>query len=79
MDQNMSQTDTAQRSIHTEREVSPAGKFVGLTIIGSTVIFIIFLEKFGAPEYLPYIKWMLLGALVLGVGLPMLFFSRRVD
>jgi len=60
-------------------EVSLAGRFVGFSIIGSTVIFIIFLEAFGAPEYLPWVKWMLLGALVAGVGIPMLFFRRRVE
>ncbi len=61
------------------REVSVAGRFLGLGIIGSTVIFIIFLEKFGAPEWLPMVKWILLGALAAGVGIPMLFFRRRVE
>lgn len=60
-------------------EVSIAGRFVGFSIIGATVIFIIFLEKFGAPHYQPWIKWMLLGALVVGVGIPLLFFRRRVE
>jgi len=79
MDKNMSQTDAGHRSDEAHREVSTAGKFVGLTIIGSTVLFIIFLEGFGPPEYFPYFKWMMLGALVLGVGLPLLFFRRRAD
>lgn len=79
MNQNTSQTDAAHRSGETHREVSTAGKFVGLTIIGSTVLFVIYLEGFGPAEYLPYVKWMLLGALVLGVGLPMLFFRRRMN
>ncbi len=60
-------------------EVSIAGRFVGFSIIGSAVLFIIFLEGFGAPEYQPMIKWMLLGALVAGVGIPLLFFRRRVE
>lgn len=64
---------------NTRHEVSIAGRFVGFSIIGSTVIFIIFLEKFGAPHYQPWIKWMLLGALVAGVGIPLLFFRRRVE
>jgi len=60
-------------------EVSLAGRFVGLSIIGSAVIFIIFLEGFGSPDYLPWVKWMLLGAAVAAVGVPLLFFRRRVD
>lgn len=64
---------------NVRHEVSIAGRFVGFSIIGSTVIFIIFLEKFGAPHYQPWIKWMLLGALVAGVGIPLLFFRRRVE
>lgn len=71
MDQQMSQP--------VRHEVSIAGRFVGFSIIGSTVVFIIFLEGFGSPEYLPWIKWMLLGALVAGVGIPMLFFRRRME
>ncbi len=59
-------------------EVSVAGRFLGLGIVGSTVIFIMFLENFGAPEWMPLVKWMLLGALVAGVGIPMLFFRRPV-
>jgi hypothetical protein len=59
-------------------EVSVAGRFVGLSIIGTAVIFIIFLEKFGSEEWLPMVKYMLLSALVLGVGIPLLFFRRAV-
>jgi len=57
-------------------EVTVGGRFLGLAIIGSAVVFIIFLEKFGSPDWMPMVKWMLLGALVAGVGIPMLFFRR---
>jgi len=68
-----------QISKPVQHEVSLAGRLVGFSIIGSTVLFIIFLEGFGSPEYLPWIKWMLLGALVAGVGIPLLLFRRRVE
>lgn len=61
------------------REVSTAGKFLGLSIIGSAVVFVIFLEKFGSAEWLPQVKWILLGALVAGLGIPWLFFRRRAE
>jgi hypothetical protein len=74
MSNNMSTTaDGARRT-----EVSVLGRFLGLGIVGSTVIFIIFLERFGSPDWMPMVKWMLLGALVAGVGIPMLFFRRPV-
>jgi hypothetical protein len=62
----------------TRKEVTVGGRFLGLGIIGCTVIFIIFVEKFGGPEWMPMVKWILLGALVAGVGLPLLFFRRTV-
>jgi hypothetical protein len=79
MDQNMSQPTAASPSGEAHREVSTAGKFVGLIIIGSTVLYIMYLEKFGPIEYLVHVKWMLLGALVAGVGIPMLLFRRKVQ
>lgn len=59
-------------------EVSVAGRLLGLGIIGSTVIAIMFLEGFGGPDWAPRFKWMVLGALVAGVGIPVLFFRRPV-
>ncbi|MBY0338137.1 MAG: hypothetical protein K2X11_16100 [Acetobacteraceae bacterium] len=62
----------------TRREVTVGGRFLGLGIVGVTVIVIIFLEKFGSADWMPLVKWILLGALVLGVGIPWLFFRRPV-
>lgn len=59
-------------------EVSVKGQFLGLGIIGSTVIAVIILESFGGPDWQPLFKWILLGALVLGVGIPMLLCRRPV-
>lgn len=60
-------------------EVSVAGRFVGLSIIGTAVILIIFLEKFGSPDWIPLVKYFLAGALALGIGVPLLFFRRPVS
>lgn len=59
-------------------EVSVAGRFLGLGIVGSTVIAIMFLEAFGGPDWAPLFKWLVLGALAAGVGIPMVFCRRPV-
>ncbi len=62
----------------SKREVSLAGRLVGLSILGSTVIFVIALESLENEAWMPYVKFILLGALVLAVAVPMLFFRRPV-
>jgi hypothetical protein len=59
-----------------QREVTIAGKFLGLGIVGCTVIYCIFLEKFGTPEAQANMLWYLLGALAAGVIIPLLFCRR---
>jgi hypothetical protein len=61
----------------TRTEVSVRGRFVGLSIIGSTVIACIVMENFGLRP-LAELKWWLAGGLALGVALPMLFFRRPI-
>lgn len=60
------------------REVTVGGKFFGLGIVGCTVIASIIIEKFGAPETQANIPYMLLGALVLSIALPLLLFRRPI-
>lgn len=59
-----------------QREVTIAGKFLGLGIVGCTVIYSIFLEKFGSPEAQQNILWYLLAALAAGIIIPLLFCRR---
>jgi hypothetical protein len=66
------------RMAESKREVSLAGRLVGLSILGSTVIFVIALESLENEAWMPYVKFILLGALVLAVAVPMLFFRRPV-
>jgi Na+/melibiose symporter-like transporter len=61
-----------------QREVSVGGKFLGLGIVGLTVIACIILEKTGTPEDARRIPWYLLGSVVLGIVIPMLFFRRPI-
>lgn len=63
----------------SRQEVSLAGRLVGLSILGSTVIFVIALESMGREDLMPYVKFMLLGALVLAIAVPLLFFRRTVE
>eukprot|EP01031_Cornospumella_fuschlensis_P052208 gene52208-63815_t len=70
MGRNM-QDETTQ-----QREVTIAGKFLGLGIVGCTVIYCIFLEKFGTPEAQAKMLWYLFGALAAGIIIPLLFCRR---
>ena len=63
---------------NTPREVTVGGKFFGLGIVGLTVIYAIYLEKFGTPEAQADILWYLAGALVLSIILPILLFRRPI-
>ncbi|MBX9752354.1 MAG: hypothetical protein K5Q68_22385 [Roseococcus sp.] len=58
------------------REVTIAGKFLGLGIVGCTVIYCIFLEKFGTPEAQANMLWYLFGALAAGIIIPLLLCRR---
>jgi hypothetical protein len=60
-------------------EVSLAGRLVGLSILGSTVIFVIALESMEREDLMPYVKFILLGALVLAIAVPLLFFRRTIE
>lgn len=59
-----------------KQEVSLAGRLVGLSILGSTVILVIALESMGGEAWMPYVKFILLAALVLAIAVPLLFFRR---
>jgi hypothetical protein len=63
----------------SKQEVSLAGRLVGLSILGSTVIFVIALESMEREDLMPYVKFMLLGALVLAIAVPLLFFRRPMN
>lgn len=60
-------------------EVSIKGRFVGMSILGSAVILVIFLENLRVAAWLPYVLYILGGALALALAIPMLFFRRPVD
>jgi tellurite resistance protein TehA-like permease len=63
----------------TPTEVSIKGRFVGMSILGSAVILVIFLENLRVTAWLPYVLYILAGALALAIAIPMLFFRRPVD
>ena len=63
----------------TELSLAAQRRPASFRIVGTTVIVIIFLEKFGGPDWVPLFKWMMLGALVAGVGIPMLLCRRPVQ
>jgi hypothetical protein len=63
----------------SKQEVTLAGRLLGLSILGSTVIFVIALESMGDAAWMPYVKYILLGALVLAIAVPLLFFRRTVE
>jgi hypothetical protein len=63
----------------TPTEVSIKGRFVGMSILGSAVIFVIFLENFRVAAWLPYVLYILGAALALAIAVPMLFFRRPVE
>jgi hypothetical protein len=50
-----------------------------MSILGSTVVFIIFLENFRIAAWLPYALHILAGGVALAVLVPMLFFRRPVQ
>lgn len=60
------------------KEVSGRGKFLAFGIIGTALIVSIFVEKFGAPESVRNIPYILLGALVLAIAIPMAFYRRPI-
>lgn len=60
------------------REVTVAGKFLGLGIFGLGVVAVIMLEKFGGPVWEGRLPWLVLGALALGVAVPWAFCRRLV-
>ena len=60
------------------KEVSGRGKFLAFGIIGIGLVVSIFIEKFGAPESIRNIPYILLGALVLAIAIPMAFYRRPV-
>lgn len=61
-----------------QREVTIAGKFLGLGIVGCTVIYCIFVEKFGSPEAQARLLWVFLGSVAAGVIIPLLFCRRPI-
>ncbi|BDG71689.1 hypothetical protein [Roseomonas fluvialis] len=62
-----------------QTEVSVTGRLVSMSILGSTVVFIIFLENLRVTAWLPYALYILAGGVALAVLVPMLFFRRPVQ
>ncbi|MEI6161171.1 MAG: hypothetical protein WCP77_15150 [Roseococcus sp.] len=60
------------------KEVSVRGKFLAFGIIGIALIVSIFIEKFGAPESIRNIPYILLGAVVLAIAIPMAFYRKPI-
>ncbi len=60
------------------REVSGRGKFLAFGIIAIALIISIFIEKFGAPESIRNIPYILVGGLVLAIIIPMVFYRRPI-
>ena len=60
------------------KEVTYLGKFLALGILGTGMIVSIFIENVGVPENVERIPYILLGALVLSVAIPMAFCRRVV-
>jgi len=59
-------------------EVSIAGRLASMSILGSTVVFIITLENLRVTAWLPYALHILAGGILLAVLVPMAFFRRPV-
>jgi hypothetical protein len=70
----MAETRTAK----PPTEVSIKGRLVSMSILGSTVVFIIFLENFRVAAWLPYALHILGAGLALAILVPHLFFRRPV-
>lgn len=68
----------AEPAAKPRTEVSIAGRIASMSILGSTVIFIIILENIRATAWLPYALHILAGGVALAVVVPMLFFRRPV-
>jgi len=60
------------------KAVSVRGKFLAFGIIGMALIVSIFIEKFGAPESIRNIPYILLGAVVLAIAIPMAFYRKPI-
>jgi hypothetical protein len=74
---DMQDSDATMRQ-DVRREVSGRGKFLAFGIIGIGLIVSIFIEKFGAPESIRNIPYILLGALVLAIAIPMAFYRKSI-
>jgi hypothetical protein len=68
----------AEPATKPRTEVSIAGRLVSMSILGSTVVFIITQEN-TRSAWLPYALYILAGGLVLAVLVPLLFFRRPVQ
>ncbi|MBX9752644.1 MAG: hypothetical protein K5Q68_23855 [Roseococcus sp.] len=64
--------------VEVRKEVSGRGKFLAFGIIGLALIVSIFIEKFGAPESIRNIPYILLGAVVLAIAIPMAFYRKPI-
>lgn len=60
------------------KEVSGRGKFLAFGIIGMSLIVSIFIEKFGAPETVRNIPYILLGGVALAIAIPMAFYRKPI-
>ncbi len=70
---------TTTKDTPVQTEVSIRGRMVGMSILGSAVVLVIFLENLRVTAWMPYVLYILGGALVLAIAIPMLFFRRRVE
>ena len=59
--------------------VTITGQLVSMSILGSAVVFCIFIENLRIAAWLPYVLHIIGGALMLAVVVPMLFFRRPVE
>jgi len=60
------------------KEVTYLGKYLAFGIVGMGMVVSIFMENSGVPENIARIPYILLGALVLSVAIPMAFCRRVV-
>jgi len=60
------------------KEVTVSGKLLAFSIIGMAMIASIYIENFGTPENVKRIPYILLGALLVSVVIPMAFYRRVV-
>lgn len=64
--------------VEVRKEVSGRGKFLAFGIIGIGLIVSIFIEKFGGPDSVRNIPYILLGSVVLAIAIPMTFYRRPI-